>query len=55
METEMIRLREAGAPLIGPNADVSMEDWDGLRVTQRHFSQVASDALIDMPAHKFRG
>ena len=48
-KNEMIRLREARAPLIGPDANVRMEDWDGMRVTQRHFSVVVNDALIDMP------
>jgi hypothetical protein len=46
---EMIRLREAGAPLDGPDATVSLDDWDGLRVSRSHFRAVAQDVLGDCP------
>jgi hypothetical protein len=44
---EMIRLREAGAPLVLPDLNVSLADWDGTRVRRKHFRNVLQDALID--------
>jgi len=46
---EMIRLREAGAPLDGPDATVSLDDWDGVRVSQAHFRGAVQDVLGDCP------
>jgi hypothetical protein len=46
---EMIRLREAGAPLVAADMDVSMDDWDGKRISRAHFRRVVRDALTDVP------
>ena len=46
---EMIRLREAGAPLVSTELNVELAVWDGTRVTRAHFRQVVQDALIDEP------
>jgi hypothetical protein len=36
-KTEMIRLQHAGAPLIGDDARVRLNDWSGEFVSQKHF------------------
>jgi SprT-like family len=46
---EMIRLREAGAPLVDPDLAVDLTDWDGTRVSRKHFRGVIEDMLIDVP------
>lgn len=46
---EMIRLRETGAPLALPDLNISLDDWDGKRVSRKHFRSVIQDALIDAP------
>ena len=46
---EMIRLREAGAPLASAELRISLDDWDGKRVSRKHFRSVIQDALIDAP------
>jgi hypothetical protein len=42
---EMIRLREAGAPLVEPDSTVLLEAWSGSRVSKRQFRASVSDAL----------
>lgn len=44
---EMIRLREAGAPLVSPDLNVDLNDWDGTRVSQKQFRTLVQHALID--------
>jgi hypothetical protein len=46
---EMIRLREAGAPLAEPENKVRLDDWSGLRVSKQQFRSTVQDALIDTP------
>src|SRR5215472_1627551 len=46
-KAEMIRLRHAGAPLIGPDATVALEDWSGDFVGQKQFRYAVQDLLID--------
>ena len=46
---EMVRLREAGAPLCPPDSEVSLDDWSGENVSRRHFRSVVQDALIGYP------
>lgn len=46
---EMIRLREAGAPLTQADLNVSLSDWDGVRVTKAHFRSFLEDLLSDIP------
>jgi SprT-like family len=46
---EMIRLREAGAPLVPPDARVRLDDWDGNRVTRRMFRTELEDAFCGSP------
>jgi SprT-like family len=46
---EMIRLREAGAPLRHHDSKITIDDWDGTRVSRTHFRAVAQDQLIDSP------
>jgi hypothetical protein len=49
---EMIRLREMGAPLTGPDlfiCDLGPWETPPLRVTKRHFHSVARDVFIDRP------
>jgi hypothetical protein len=46
---EMIRLREAGAPLVSCDLNVDLTDWDGKRVSRQHFRGAIQDALIDAP------
>lgn len=46
---EMIRLREAGAPLCPPDSEVSLDDWSGEYVSQKHFRSVVQDVLIGAP------
>jgi hypothetical protein len=48
-KAEMIRLRREGAPLIGPDGEVALEDWSGEFVGQKHFRSVVQDLLIDQP------
>ena len=40
---EMIRLREAGAPLMEPDMGISLDDWDGIRVTKQIFQRRVED------------
>jgi hypothetical protein len=47
---EMIRLREAGAPLAPPDSEVSLYDWSGLRVTKAHFEAALEDVLVGNPS-----
>ena len=44
-KAEMIRLREAGAPLVGPDSRVSLDDWDGVRVKALDFGKVPARLL----------
>jgi SprT-like family len=44
---EMIRLREAAAPLVGVDLGVRLDDWDGLRVNKMHFQSIAEDILAE--------
>jgi SprT-like family len=46
---EMIRLREAGAPLVSSDLNVDLADWDGKRVSRQRFRGVIQDALMDAP------
>lgn len=46
-KAEMIRLREAGAPLTQPNSRVALDDWDGVRVKRTEFESAVSEALGD--------
>ena len=46
---EMIRLRSFGAPLTGPDSEIGLNDWNGMRVTKAHFETVLGDILIDFP------
>ena len=46
---EMIRLREAGAPLAAADKTVSLDDWDGTRVSQRMFRSHVEDELCAHP------
>jgi hypothetical protein len=46
---EMIRLRNAGAPLMSPDSDVDLDDWDGSNVNRTHFRGVVQDVLVGAP------
>jgi len=46
---EMIRLRQAGAPLSEPDNRVRLEDWSGDRVSKQHFRAAMQDAVIGLP------
>jgi len=46
---EMIRLRQAGAPLAEPNNRVRLEDWSGNRISKRHFRAAMLGAVIRLP------
>jgi hypothetical protein len=46
---EMIRLREAGAPLTSADLSVNLNDWDGRRVLREQFRTVVQDILMDVP------
>jgi hypothetical protein len=45
-EREMIRLREAGAPLVSPDLDVDLGDWYGHRVSRTRFRGETEDMLV---------
>jgi len=45
----MIRLRQTGAPFIGPDATVALEDWSGEFVGQKQFRYAVQNLLIDQP------
>ncbi|MGA3316613.1 MAG: SprT-like domain-containing protein [Candidatus Korobacteraceae bacterium] len=49
---EMIRLREAGAPLATLDKFVKLDDWDGRTVTRRHFRAAIDDLLLDVDVSK---
>jgi SprT-like family len=49
-KAEMIRLREAGAPLVCPDSTIALDDWSGEHVPKSDFQAVIGDALIDDPA-----
>jgi hypothetical protein len=51
-KAEMIRLREAGTPLLGPDSRIALDDWSGEHVSQSDFQGVIGDALIDDPSIK---
>jgi hypothetical protein len=44
---EMIRLRDAGAPLFGPDLTIDLDDWSSEYVSKRGFRSVVQDALAD--------
>jgi len=46
---EMIRLRQAGAPLAEPDNRVRLDDWSGDRVSKRHFRAAMEDAVSGLP------
>lgn len=46
---EMIRLRQAGAPLCEPDDQVRLKDWSGNRVSKQHFRAVMQDAVSGLP------
>ena len=54
---EMIRLREAGAPLTGSDKSTRLDDWDGRTVTRRHFRAAVHDLLleVDVPTVTLHG
>jgi SprT-like family len=45
---EMIRLREAGAPIDAADLDVESE-WDGLKLSKKRFRGAVQDFLMDRP------
>jgi len=47
---EMIRLREAGAPVASAERSICSETRDGKKVTRAHFQLVVQDVLADSPA-----
>ena len=47
---EMIRLREAGAPVASAERSICSETWDGKKVTRGHFRLVVQDVVADSPA-----
>lgn len=46
---KMIELRDAGAPLVAADRTVSLDDWDGTRVSQRMFRAHVEDELCAYP------
>ena len=46
---EMMRLRQAGAPLAEPDNQVTLEDWSGDRVSKQHFRAAMEDAVGGLP------
>jgi hypothetical protein len=46
---EMIRLRDAGAPLVSADLRVELTDWDGQQVSRTHFRRVVQGILVDTP------
>lgn len=46
---EMIRLRETGAPLVAADRNVSLDDGDGTRVSERMFRSHVEDELCARP------
>jgi len=46
---EMIRLREAGAPLSGSDRIVSLNDRNGRAISKKLFRGVMEDPLLDVP------
>jgi len=42
---EMIRLRKAGAPLTEQDMGISLDDWDGIRVTKQMFQRRVDNIL----------
>ena len=47
---EMIRLREAGAPVASAEKNICSKTWDGKKVTRGHFRLVVQDVLADSSA-----
>lgn len=47
---EMIRLREAGAPLSSAERKICSTTWDGKKVTRDHFRLVVQEVIADYPA-----
>jgi hypothetical protein len=46
---EMIRLRQAGAPLDSGDLNIDLDDWDGIRVSRTRFRRFVQDVLINAP------
>lgn len=49
-KNEMIRLREAGAPVASAEKNICSKTWDGKKVTRGHFRLVVQEVIADSPA-----